>query len=766
MRDFLLLFCKFWQKHDPVDAYILRCIYTTVPCLYAKFPKKSIKKSLIIFFLFLQNFNTLHAETPKQKLELSAEKIDFINGKEGERYIKAKGNVEVLYSEYKLCSDELILNEKEDNVKARKNVRLMERAENGAVIKTDSIDGNRDISRASIASFTMEKDKIYGVSSGGEKRGEIIKIKGLKVSSCANAKTGTADWSLYSNNAKYDKENDQITLYNTLFYAKSVPVMWLPYFTISPSRTHGFLAPEAGFYNDQLYISTPYFISEKTKTHYAIIKPEFYRGSSSPENKSRVNNLYGSYAYKKGNNEIFLEGKVAQKAYSQTEALGLASDEKETRYYLNSSGNFEYSKGNYGLKYGEVSDRFFRKTYDFKTENYLEKSAYFNFFSEDNKHSSTSDVIKFVPIAFPDTKTLPTIDLLSNYKFETGFNQNIKIYDEINFISVSRQEGVNYKRISNSAGFEMKANFGQVKTVINPELRGDFYSKNYTLQLEGEKNETLQLGDGKNETFSRLIPSLFIENKLPIYLKLKDNSDYLFKLEPQLNFFWAKEGVNSERIISEDSSNAFLNADTVLSKKYISGYDVIDEGLSGIYGASFEAKHKKSGSFGTIFLGQRAKVYLEDSLQNVNYSSYAGKFDMGLFNTFSFSANTIFSEDFKLQYSTTTTGLNFTFITFSFQNTFIEKDLVRRNQDINENRYGVTVKFLDYNSSFTANLVQNNKFLEKTGEVVKKIVYSEYIFNHLADCFEYSVGVRKERYTIQDEKNKYQVFGKFRLLFI
>ena len=105
MKDFLLLFCKFWQKHDPVDAYILRCIYTTVPCLYAKFPKKSIKKSLIIFFLFLQNVTILHAETPKQKLELSAEKINFINGKEGERYIEANGNVEVLYSEYKLCSD-------------------------------------------------------------------------------------------------------------------------------------------------------------------------------------------------------------------------------------------------------------------------------------------------------------------------------------------------------------------------------------------------------------------------------------------------------------------------------------------------------------------------------------------------------------------------------------------------------------------------------------------------------------------------------------
>ncbi|WP_116963170.1 LPS-assembly protein LptD [Fastidiosibacter lacustris] len=70
------------------------------------------------------------------------------------------------------------------------------------------------------------------------------------------------DWILSATTLDLDRESGLGTAYNTLFYAKDIPILYWPYMTfpIDNRRRSGFLYPTAGYNsNSDYYLSTPFY---------------------------------------------------------------------------------------------------------------------------------------------------------------------------------------------------------------------------------------------------------------------------------------------------------------------------------------------------------------------------------------------------------------------------------------------------------------------------------------------------------------------------
>ena len=174
--------------------------------------------------------------------------------------------MEANYATYKLCSNSILIDEKKDFLEASGDIILTDKKQN-ATFKTNSMNGNKDLSRAYIDEFKFEKDSAYGDGKEARKNQDIISLREVRISACRSGKDGkkAPEWRVKAKNGQYEVEKDEIKRYNTILYAKDIPVFWLPYFTIKPSRTHGFLGPSIDFYGEQTGLTTPYFVSFQEK---------------------------------------------------------------------------------------------------------------------------------------------------------------------------------------------------------------------------------------------------------------------------------------------------------------------------------------------------------------------------------------------------------------------------------------------------------------------------------------------------------------------
>jgi hypothetical protein len=92
------------------------------------------------------------------------------------------------------------------------------------------------------------KEPFWMEANEAKKNNHIYELKGAVVSTC---EPKSPDWSIRFNKGKYNSKDEWIDLYNPLFYAGRVPILYLPYFGFSTStkRKSGFLSPSFGYSN-------------------------------------------------------------------------------------------------------------------------------------------------------------------------------------------------------------------------------------------------------------------------------------------------------------------------------------------------------------------------------------------------------------------------------------------------------------------------------------------------------------------------------------
>lgn len=691
-----------------------------------------------------------------EKIKLEAKNVTF-----KDQYVKAEENVKVSYLQYQLFCDTLIIDKKKDKAEAMKNVIFQDNLTN-LKIKTEYLTSDTSFSSVYTKKAVLEQGKMHSSALKIDKNKEIYFMKDVVFSTCKNAAIGNPAWSFKAKNVEYDVQKEKISFTNTSFYFYKIPLMWLPYFSISTNRSHGFLAPLLSVSNGQTSVTTPYFISSKFKIHYFVISPEFFLKTADPIQKSRVSNVSLTYSYK---NNIHLSGKVAPNAFFQDENSGNPINQRGTRWNFDSSVNLDHKYGNYGFDYFAISDKHFRKAYNGKQENYLLNKAFVTYFSENGRHALQLETFQFKPIAFNDEGQTLKIDALIDHAYTKSLDFG-KYKINSNFVSFQNSLNTGYTRFSNAHSLTIDKSISLSKKTgvalyskFEPEIRLDFYNKSYDSKYNPHYKT--------NESYIRAVPSIFFSNSLQIPFKVKNNKDYAFKIEPTINLLYVKENLNTDEIINEDSAYSFLKASSILNKTYITGYDVIDGGLSATYGSKLTLKYIPFKSKLEVFAGKRAKIYFEEKETSRKSLDYVGNVGFSIFDALSIQTDLIFSKNFDIKYISTNSSITIGIVNFNISNIFIEKSLLNNASiDTSENRYGASVAIPNSNISFIFNIVQNNNFLTEDQRIVKRIVYLESIISFKSDCIEYLIGFRKRNYTNSASEKSAGPFMQLRLLYL
>lgn len=114
--------------------------------------------------------------------------------------------------------------------------------------------------------FTLSGESgLWLAGSEAELEGNLSTVRGGSVSGCNPA---SPDWSIRFSTAKHDRGEEWIDLYNTRFYAGSVPVFYMPYFGYSTNmnRRSGLLFPRFGQSSEEgtLYEQPFYYAPQDT----------------------------------------------------------------------------------------------------------------------------------------------------------------------------------------------------------------------------------------------------------------------------------------------------------------------------------------------------------------------------------------------------------------------------------------------------------------------------------------------------------------------
>lgn len=234
------------------------------------------------------------ANPPKapQDVEVLAQNVT----KEG-NVIHAVGNV-VLYSpKYLITADEAFYNHETGDLDLHGNVTMQEGVSYASRSGHTKININTDQGNASPLFFFDETSNIWLQCDTAILDAELYITQKSIVSSC---NTQNPDWKIEFSTGELNKESKWMHLYNPVFYAGDMPLLYLPYFSFSTDTTRrtGLLKPEVGAGGEGLFYLQPiYFapdanwdleISPQIRTERGKGVHSTYRFVDSPYSKGEV----------------------------------------------------------------------------------------------------------------------------------------------------------------------------------------------------------------------------------------------------------------------------------------------------------------------------------------------------------------------------------------------------------------------------------------------------------------------------------------------
>lgn len=217
---------------------------------------------LLILFLVVA---TIQAEEPVQKVEVLAKILD----KEG-TIVHASDDV-VLYSDkYIITADEAYYDYNTSDLELIGNITIME----GASFSTRSgyakLNMNSDSGNLTpMFAFTGDS-KMWLKCNEAEFDARYYLTKKSIVSSCD---VQDPDWKIGFTTGKYDRQEQLLSTYNTLFYIADIPMFYLPYFAFPTDTTRrtGLLRPEFSFGSDEgFYYMQPIYFAPQVNWDFQL----------------------------------------------------------------------------------------------------------------------------------------------------------------------------------------------------------------------------------------------------------------------------------------------------------------------------------------------------------------------------------------------------------------------------------------------------------------------------------------------------------------
>ena len=207
-------------------------------------PTRWLSMQIKFFFLLLLSLGSLWA-APAQKTPQDVEVLANNVSKEG-TLVHAVGNV-VLYSpKYLITADEAYYDQENGDLELFGNITILEGVSYASRSGHTKLNLNTDKGTSDPLFVFDESSNIWLKCENAVINPETYITQKSIVSSC---NTQDPDWKIAFTSGEFDKENKWLHLYNPVFYADDIPVLYLPYFSFTTDKTRrtGFLKPELGF---------------------------------------------------------------------------------------------------------------------------------------------------------------------------------------------------------------------------------------------------------------------------------------------------------------------------------------------------------------------------------------------------------------------------------------------------------------------------------------------------------------------------------------
>jgi LPS-assembly protein len=267
-------------------------------------------KFFLLLMLSLGSLWAAAAQKTPQDVEVLAENVS----KEG-TLVHAVGNV-VLYSpKYLITADEAYYDQESSDLELFGNITMLEGVNYASRSGHTKINLNTDKGVSDPLFFFDESSNVWIKCENAILNPETYITQKSIVSSC---NTQDPDWKIVFTTGEFDKENKWLHLYNPVFYANDIPVLYLPYFSFTTDKTRrtGLLKPEFGMSSTEgFYYMQPIYYAPDVD-YDVELRPQI--------RTSRGEGMYGTYRFvdsKYSHGEITTGYFKEQTSYAEDENL-------------------------------------------------------------------------------------------------------------------------------------------------------------------------------------------------------------------------------------------------------------------------------------------------------------------------------------------------------------------------------------------------------------------------------------------------------------
>ena len=571
---------------------------------------------LIFLTQYAEAFALVNFKATKQSNLPAILKAKIVSGDQINGDINAKGNVEITKDSNVIYADEVNYNKNTKIIKAFGNVKI-KNLEIGYVlsprieIKDDFsvgdffdarvffVDGSylfsKKMSRLSQEKTSLKKS-IFSICPNDE----IVED---------NSKAGSIfDFAtISSTTSTIDRENNNLSSWNSIVKLYEIPILYIPYLQVplpAKKRQTGLLQPSySKNSNFGLGVKVPYFI-DVAKNKDLTITPSYYFNSEQLilNNSWEHFTKFGSYNL---NTEI-----SNNKIKSNFDKTVVTRSKKNIRWTFDGKGNFDFNK-DFGSDFSiqTVADRNYLRDYHFNYLAYTASKINFDYINKRNYFGVKS--IRFQELENGSAEKNSAFILPSiNSHFETKpFFFKEKLILDSNFTTITRSEGLQYRRGSLTPQFKIPFNLKGNLFEFSTKFQGDLYSLN---------DKDLRVAESRiyKTNQSNLKSEISFNWRLPIRNKSKKNT---LTLEPIVNFVMSDYKTKNSLLPLEDSVDSELTFSNLFINDRISGFDRNEAGKRVSYGL----KSSFFNSLGDFDLTIGQAFIIKNKKQDVDIRGFA-----------------------------------------------------------------------------------------------------------------------------------------------
>lgn len=597
---------------------------------------------LIFLTQYAEAFALVNFKATKQSNLPAILKAKIVSGDQINGDINAKGNVEITKDSNVIYADEVNYNKNTKIIKAFGNVKI-KNLEIGYVlsprieIKDDFSVGDFFDARV----FFVDGSYLFSKKMSRLSQ-EKTSLKKSIFSLCPNeeivqdnSKAGSIfDFAtISSTTSTIDKENNNLSSWNSIVKLYEIPILYIPYLQVplpAKKRQTGLLQPSySKNSNFGLGIKVPYFI-DIAKNKDLTITPTYYFNSEQLilNNSWRHFTKFGSYNL---NTEI-----SNNKIESNFDKTVVTRSKKNIRWTLDGKGNFDFNN-DFGSDFSmqTVADRNYLRDYHFNYLAYTASKINFDYINKRNYFGVKSIRFQELESASAEKNSafiLPSIS--SHFETKPLFFKEKLILDS-NFTTITRSEGLQYRRGSLTPQFKIPFNLKGNLFEFSTKFQGDLYSLN---------DKDLRISDSRifKANQSNLKSEISFNWRLPIRNKSKKNT---LTLEPIVNFVMSDFKTKNSLLPLEDSVDSELTFSNLFINDRISGFDRNEAGKRVSYGL----KSSFFNSLGEFDFTVGQAFIIKNKKQDVNIRGFADNNKSNIVGIASYRGKKYFSLSYSFQ---------------------------------------------------------------------------------------------------------------------